>query len=48
MTNNAMAVEKLKTQKEKYISKVDKKAVNKLIDTKCEDMFHDMLQEVDQ
>lgn len=44
---NSMALEKLKTQKEKFVSRIDRKDVNQRIDKKCEEIFKEVLEEID-
>ncbi len=42
-----MELEKLKMEREKFISKIDRKEINQKIDNKCELVFHDLLEQVD-
>jgi len=42
-----MELEKLKMEREKFISKIDRKEINQKIDNKCELVFQDLLEQVD-
>ena len=41
---NSMALEKFRTERDKFVFKIDKKVINKKIDSKSEEIFEDFIE----